>query len=100
MSIRATTVSLPEESHGQRSLVGYHPWGRKELDTTERLSSHSHDDYWRMVFSILSCQGFELKQLHSLKSRYLTSFRIPLLLPSMCYLNEHLQHLLGEGAVI
>ena len=20
-----------------RSLVGYHPWGRKELDTTERL---------------------------------------------------------------
>ena len=23
------------ESHGQRSLVGYSPWGRKELDTTE-----------------------------------------------------------------
>ena len=23
------------ESHGQRSLVGYGPWGRKELDTTE-----------------------------------------------------------------
>ena len=25
------------ESHGQRSLVGYSPWGCKELDTTERL---------------------------------------------------------------
>ena len=25
------------KSHGQRSLVGYSPWGRKELDTTERL---------------------------------------------------------------
>ena len=23
------------ESHGQRSLVGYSPWGRKESDTTE-----------------------------------------------------------------
>ena len=30
-----TPVSLPRESHGQRSLVGYSPWGRKELDTTE-----------------------------------------------------------------
>ena len=23
--------------HGQRSLVGYSPWGGKESDTTERL---------------------------------------------------------------
>ena len=27
------------KSDGQRSLVGYSPWGPKELDTTERLSS-------------------------------------------------------------
>jgi len=26
---------LPGESHGQRSLVGYSPWGSKESDTTE-----------------------------------------------------------------
>ena len=26
-----------EKSHGQRSLVGYSPWGCKESDTTERL---------------------------------------------------------------
>ena len=32
-----TSVLLPGESHGGRSLVGYSPWGRKELDTTERL---------------------------------------------------------------
>ena len=25
------------KSHGRRSLLGYSPWGRKELDTTERL---------------------------------------------------------------
>ena len=30
-------VLLAGKSHGQRSLVGYSPWGRKESDTTERL---------------------------------------------------------------
>ena len=30
-----TPVFLPGESHGQRSLVGYCPEGRKALDTTE-----------------------------------------------------------------
>ena len=33
-----TPVFLPEELHGQRSLVGYSPWGRKELDKTEQLT--------------------------------------------------------------
>ena len=33
-----TLVFLPREFHGQRSLAGYSPWGRKELDTTEQLS--------------------------------------------------------------
>ena len=28
---------LPGKSHGQRSLVGYSPWGCKESDTTERI---------------------------------------------------------------
>ena len=32
-----TPVLLPGKSHGSRSLVGYSPWGCKELDTTERL---------------------------------------------------------------
>ena len=35
-----TPVLLPGESHGRRSLVGYSPWGRKELDMTERLHFH------------------------------------------------------------
>ena len=33
-----TAVFLPGESHGQRSLAGHSPWGRKELDTTEQLT--------------------------------------------------------------
>ena len=32
------SVVLLGESHGQRSLVGYSPSGRKESDTTERLT--------------------------------------------------------------
>ena len=28
---QTTPVFLPGESHGQRSLVGYSPWGRKEV---------------------------------------------------------------------
>ena len=28
-------VFLPEESHGQRNLAGYSPWGLKESDMTE-----------------------------------------------------------------
>ena len=35
-----TPVLLPGKSHGWRSLVGCNPWGRKELDTTERLHFH------------------------------------------------------------
>ena len=33
-----TPVFLPEESHRQRSLVGYSLWGCKESDTTEQLT--------------------------------------------------------------
>ena len=33
-----TPVLLPGKSHGRRNLVGWSPWGRKESDTTERLT--------------------------------------------------------------
>ena len=32
-----TSVFLPGKSHRQRSLAGYSPWNRKELDMTELL---------------------------------------------------------------
>ena len=43
-----TPVFLPGESHGRRSLVGYSPWGRKELDMTkckkkEKNGKQSHN---------------------------------------------------------
>ena len=39
-----TPVHLPGKFHGWRSLVGYSPWGRKEVDMTERL--HFHFQMW------------------------------------------------------
>ena len=39
-----TPVFLPRESHGQRSLAGYSPWGGKELDMTE--AGRQASDYW------------------------------------------------------
>ena len=42
-----TAVLLPGKSHGWRSLVGYSPWGLKELDTTERLHFTSLKSYLR-----------------------------------------------------
>ena len=36
-----TPVFLPGKSNGQKSLVGYSPWDRKELNTTEETSMQS-----------------------------------------------------------
>ena len=41
---QATLVFLPGESHGWKSLEGYNPRGHKEVDTTERLSTHSQGE--------------------------------------------------------
>ena len=37
-----TPVFLLGKSHGQRSLASYGPWGHKESDTTEQLSTAQH----------------------------------------------------------
>ena len=48
---KPTPVFLPGESHGQRSLAGYSPWGCKESDKTEPLTQHIH----LLGFTSLSC---------------------------------------------
>ena len=70
-----TPVFLPGESHGQRSLAGYSPWGCRESDATERLTLNTYicqqvDD--RYVLEII--RGYELlKIVNSLE----TSNEIP-----------------------
>ena len=41
------------EFHGWKSLVGYSPWGWKQLDTTEQLHFHFSGDSKK----ISSCHG-------------------------------------------
>ena len=45
-----TPVFLPGESHGQRSLVGYSPWGRKELVGHDWATSHI---LWNAIKNLL-----------------------------------------------
>ena len=41
-SLLPTPVFLPGEFHGQRSLVGYSPCCREELDTAEQLTQSNY----------------------------------------------------------
>ena len=55
-----TPVFLPGKSHGQRSLVGYSPWGCKELDRTEWLLTLTNQlgtvmESVGVSFSLLMC---------------------------------------------
>ena len=64
-----TPVFLSGKSHGQRSLVGYSPWGRKELDTME----HTHSKQGTHV--LLDASNFN-RALSSFSSSHLSSHLI------------------------
>jgi hypothetical protein len=49
-----TPVFLPGESQGQRSLVGYSPWGHKVLDMIEATENACKGKKKRNEFFILS----------------------------------------------
>ena len=34
-----------ENTHGERSLASYSPWGCKEFDTTNQLCMHTHNKH-------------------------------------------------------
>ena len=44
-----TPAFSPGESHGQRSLEGYSPWGHKESDMTEVISLSKYWCFWTEV---------------------------------------------------
>ena len=47
--------SCLKNPHGQRSLAGYSPWGCKELDTTEWLSTHIMEMVYRNQHFYVRC---------------------------------------------
>ena len=50
-----TPVLLLGKSHGQRSLVGYSPWGHKVLDMTEWLTTTLHTTWRKRQESAVAC---------------------------------------------
>ena len=55
-----TPVFLSGESHGQKNLVGYRPWGCKESDTTEQLSMHATQDVCSIQRSLILFKTYYL----------------------------------------
>ena len=48
---------MPGESHGQRSLAGYRPWGCKESDITEWLTFAFHSFHSDQSWNAISSSG-------------------------------------------
>ena len=68
-----TPVFLPGKFHGQRSLEGYSPWGRKESDTTEHTHKHWTAKGLREIFldclSVRACSASKI-QRHQLQKQH------------------------------
>ena len=67
-----TPAFLPRESHGQRSLTGYNPWGHKELDMTEWLTFFFPSLSQRKVQNSYDFEGLLLYSLTCLVSSSVT----------------------------
>ena len=63
-----TPVFLPGDSHRQRSLADYSPWGHKESDMTEQLSIAQHNTYGTMKEHYITKGFFEFKAAAAAKS--------------------------------
>ena len=61
---RPTLVFWPGESHGQRGLAGYSPWGHKESDMTEVIYHAQIDDLSQVITIVPS---YSLKDPKSLE---------------------------------
>ena len=64
-----TSVFLPGKFHGQRSLAGYSPWGHKESDMTEQLSTHSVLLHWE-IWSQHQVNSFVCSTVYSVSRKW------------------------------
>ena len=55
--------SCLENPHGQRSLVGYSPWGCKELDTTEWLTTSTTKEISKVLGALCQEPGTKIKSI-------------------------------------
>ena len=68
-----TPVFLPGESHGQRSLAGYSPWGHRELESIEQLSMRRVSGLAAQMFSYRAPIPALFKPLRAVGSSVATS---------------------------
>ena len=74
-----TQVFLPGKSHGQRSLVGYSPWGHKESVTIWQLNKNSN----HYLFWYLNCFRFGYWKLIQFGFSYLFNVFPPFMWTSL-----------------
>ena len=78
-----TSVCLPGKFHGQRNLVGYSPWGLKELDVTEWLSTSTPFlTVSTSLFPVSASLLLPCKQVHQY---HLSRFHIYALIYHICF---------------
>ena len=98
-----TSVFLPGECHGQRSLVGYSPRGHKESDTTEVLSTH-HVLGWSTVSNCDTPPGPKDQTCHLLNLLHRQVDSLPLAPPgkptlhSRYFTDSSQEHSLGPSS--
>ena len=71
-----TPVFLPGESHGQRILAGYIPWGHKESDMTE-ATERAHTQGGNNLSPIPSLPYTLLQSIHSAPLHHLAPTQFP-----------------------
>ena len=76
-----TPVSLPGESHEQRSLMGYSPWGHKESDMTQWLTLFPRERGPVLKGTSLLCSLFAWQRIVTLSP--------PSLSPYFCSASVH-----------
>ena len=78
-----TPVFLPGKSHGQRSLVGCHLWGRIESDTTEATQQQQQQQ--SDIFISQAAGGNKLAiffpSLYKFKRRFLLKYCVAIMTP-------------------
>ena len=71
---QCTPVFLPRESHGQRSLLGYGPWGHKESDKTAVMAQRARELGWSTATAARHITTRSASFLHSKRSSSTDSY--------------------------
>ena len=88
-----TSGFLPGESHGQRSLAGYSPWGCEESDTTGK--SRYSKKICKVFYHLFSHGLFRVKTWHACEeARYIPGGQSSGLNPPKAHLRKQKWHFL------